>query len=30
MNAHRARCDEAKANIGRLFELEGPAATAAC
>lgn len=30
MNAHHARCDEAKANIDRLFELEGPAATAAC
>lgn len=30
MNAHRARCGEAKANIDRLFELEGPVATAAC
>ena len=30
MNAHHARCDEAKANIDRLFEPEGPAATAAC
>lgn len=30
MNAHHAGCDEAKADIDRLFEREGPKATAAC